>query len=171
MFLRDEVEEPVGGRLLAGESDGGENCGPEPWVPTVGKRGAQQLEGFGRVGLGDGHGGFGGSIVLGCKKLRGPGEGGGTFQCEHAGIAGPEEFRLVGGELGAKAEEQRGGVAADLYDRADSVDPDGEFLVGKERDEMGENAMAAELAALDKCESACASERSCGIGRAAPNGF
>jgi hypothetical protein len=63
MFFFYELKEPVGGLLLAGESDGGENCGPEPWVPSLGKRGAQQLEGFKRVGLGDSHGGFGGSIA------------------------------------------------------------------------------------------------------------
>ena len=65
MFLFNEVQEPLGRLLLAGESDGRENYGPEPRVPSLGKRGAQHLKGFGRVGLGDGHGGFGGGIVLG----------------------------------------------------------------------------------------------------------
>ena len=39
MFLRDEVEEPVGGLPLAGESYGGENYSSEPWVPSLGKCG------------------------------------------------------------------------------------------------------------------------------------
>ena len=122
------------------------------------------MEGFKRVSLSDGHGGFCGSIVLGCKKLRRPRDGGGTFECEYTGIAGSEEFGLVGGELGAKAEEQRSGVTADLYDRADGIEPDREFLVGKEWDEMDEEAMAVELAALDKGEGARASERTGGVG-------
>ena len=65
MFLRDETQEPVGGFLLAGQSDSGENGGSESRIPCLGERGAQHLEGFKRVGLGDGHGGFGGGIVLG----------------------------------------------------------------------------------------------------------
>ena len=149
MFLRDETQEPVGGFLLAGQSDSGENGGSESRIPCLGERGAQHLEGFKCMGLGDSHGGFGGGIVLGCKELRHPRDGGGAFEGEHTGIAGSEEFRLVGGEFGAKAEEQRSRVTADLYDRTDGIDPDGEFLVSKEWGEMDEEAMAVELATLD----------------------
>ncbi len=46
IFLFHEAQEPVGGLLLARESNSGENCGPEPWVATLGKRGAEQLEGL-----------------------------------------------------------------------------------------------------------------------------
>jgi hypothetical protein len=53
------------------------------------------LNGFGRVGLGYSHGGFGCGIDLGCKKLRGPGDGGGAFECEYAGIAGSEEIQIL----------------------------------------------------------------------------
>jgi hypothetical protein len=116
------------------------------------------------VDLGDSHGGFGGSSILGVRKLRHPRDCGGTFECEYAGIAGPEKFRFVGGEFGAKAKEQRSGVAADLYDRAYGIDPDGEFLVGKEMDKVDEEAMAVELAVLDESESARASENSGGVG-------
>ena len=48
MFLRDEVQEPVGGLLLAGESDGGENGGPEPWVPSLGEGSARNTMNTGR---------------------------------------------------------------------------------------------------------------------------
>jgi type I restriction enzyme R subunit len=55
------------------------------------------MEGVWRVGLGYGHGGLGGSIVLGWKELRGPGDGDGAFEREDAGVAGSEEFGGVGG--------------------------------------------------------------------------
>jgi hypothetical protein len=97
LFVRDEVEEPVGSLLLAREGHGRENGGAEPGVVCLGEGGAQELEGVGRVGLGYGHGGFGGSIVLGWKELRGPGDGDGTFEREDAGVAGSEEFGGVGG--------------------------------------------------------------------------
>jgi hypothetical protein len=38
----------------------------------VGEDGPQELKGFGRVGLGYGHGSFGGGIVFEWEKLRGP---------------------------------------------------------------------------------------------------
>jgi hypothetical protein len=65
MVLFYEVQEPVGGLLLADQSDGGENGGSEPGVAGLGKRGAQHLEGFKRVGPGYSHGGFASGIVLG----------------------------------------------------------------------------------------------------------
>jgi hypothetical protein len=64
MFLRYEVEKPVGGFLLAGESDGGENGCAEPGVPCLAEGRAQNLESFGRVGLGNSHGGFGCGTVF-----------------------------------------------------------------------------------------------------------
>jgi hypothetical protein len=94
------------------------------------------------VRLSYGHGGFHGRIVFRREELRGPGNSGGTFKREDAGVAGTEELRFVGGELGTKAEEERGRVGADLLDRADGVDSDGEFLIGQEWREMGEDAMA-----------------------------
>ena len=52
MFLRDEVEEPFSGLLLAGESNRRENGGSEPWGSSLGESSLQRLVGFGRVGLG-----------------------------------------------------------------------------------------------------------------------
>jgi hypothetical protein len=94
-----------------------------------------------------------------------------TFDREDAGVAGAEEFGGVRGELGTEAEEERSRVGADLLDGADDVDPDWEFFVGEEWCEMGEDAMAVELAALDEGEGARATERSGSVGRAAPDRF
>jgi hypothetical protein len=131
LLVRDQVEEPLRGLLLAGEGDGREDCGSEPGVACLSETGAQQLEAFVRVSLGYRHGGFGGGIVLGWEELCDPGDGSRTFDCEDAGVAGPEEFRGVGGKLGPKAKEERRGVGAYLLDGADNVDPDRQFFVSE----------------------------------------
>lgn len=95
LFVRDEVEEPVGSLLLAGEGHGRENGAAEPGVACLGEGGAQELEGFGRVGLGCRHGGLSGSTVLEWKELRGPRDGDGTFEREDVRVAGAEDFGVV----------------------------------------------------------------------------
>ena len=172
IVLLDEAEEPVGCVWLAGERDGGEQSAAEPGVlSAAGEGGAQQREGFGRVGLGDGHGGFGGGIVFRDEELRGPGQAGGAFESEDGGVAGAEQFGLIGAEFGPQPEEKCGGVGADLLHGADCVDADGELLVGEQGCEMGEDAVAAEIATLHEREGAGAAKGSGGVGGAAPDGF
>ena len=100
VIARDEADEPVGGLLLAGQSNGRKNGSTEPRVARRTERCLQQSECLGNVGLGDRHGRFCGRIILGSQKPRGPIERGGTFERENTGVAGAEDLWGVGRELG-----------------------------------------------------------------------
>lgn len=137
----DQVEEPVGRLRLAGEGDGLQDGSAEPRVADFGVDGVQGLEGFEGVGLGDGHGGLGGGIVLKRQELRGPADGGLAFEREDAGVAGSQQLGLVvghqrgaypriGGQLGMQAQQEGRGVGAHLLDGADGVEADGRLPVG-----------------------------------------
>ena len=76
------------------------------------------------------------------QELGGPGEGGWAFEMQDAGIAGAEELWGAGCELGAKLEQEVGGIGADLLDGAGGVDLDGQVYVGEERCEEMEDLVA-----------------------------
>jgi hypothetical protein len=88
-----------------------------------------------------------------------------------AGVAGAEHFWGVGSELGQQAKKECSGVSAHLLDGSNDIDPDGKFLVGQERKQMNEEAMAVKFAALDEGQSTRAAECSSGIGGSAPDWF
>ena len=58
-----------------------------------------------------------------------------------------------------------------MFDGSSGVDADGEFLVGEEFGEEGEEAGAVEVSALDEGECAGAAKVSGCVGAAAPDGF
>ena len=132
----------------------------------------QMPGGFG-AGFGDGEGGFGGGLVgrEGVEEAGGPGDGRRTVETEDAGVAGSKEFGFTGAELGAKAEQEGGGVGADLLDGTGGVDLDGKLLVGEERSEVGEDVAARKGAAVNEGERAKAAEGAGGVGGATPYGL
>jgi hypothetical protein len=72
IIVRDEVDKPVGGFLLAGQSNGRKNGSTEPRVARRTERCLPQSECLGGVGLGDRHGRFCGRIIFVPQKPRDP---------------------------------------------------------------------------------------------------
>ena len=58
-FACDEIEEPVDRGRLPGKGGGGEQGGAERGVAGIEEGCAEEMEGLGSVGPGNGHGGFG----------------------------------------------------------------------------------------------------------------
>ena len=142
----DKREKEIDGGLLAGEGEGGEERGAKVRVAGEGVMlFEQEPRGF-SAGLGDREGGLSGGVV-GCQGMEeagGPRDGGGAVQAQDARIASAKEFGFAGPELGAEAEQESGGVGADLLDGASGVDLDGELFVGEEWGEVGEDVAVGE---------------------------
>ncbi len=124
VILHDEIDEPVGGLLLAGHSNGRKNGSTEPRIASRTGQCLQQSECLWAVGLGDRHGRFCGGIIFGPQKPRNPVERGGTFDRENTGVARTEDFWGVGREFRQQAKKQGSGVSADLLDSSNDIDSD-----------------------------------------------
>ena len=171
VFAFDEVEKPGEGVVLAGEGDGGEQSGAEPGVVRFREGLAEDGKCLWGSGLGDGDGGLGCCVVFGWQEPGCPRDSAGAFEAEDTAIAGSEEFGFATGEFGAETQEEHGSVGADLFDGASCVDLDGEFLVGEQFGEDGEETNAVEIPALDEGEGTCTAEGAGGVGGASPDGF
>lgn len=100
-----------------------------------------------------------------------PVERGGTFERENTGVAGAEDLWGVGRELGQQAKKERSRVSTNLLYGSNDIDPDGKFLVGQKRNQMNEEAMAVQFAALDEGQGTRTAECSGGIRRSSPDWF
>ena len=91
-FGADLIEQEFEGRVLAGESYGGEQYGTEPGVRFFGETFPQRFEGLSGVRAGDGQSCFGGGIVGIGEEAGDPRDGAWAFDAEDAAVAGSEDF-------------------------------------------------------------------------------